>query len=106
MDPISPKDITDNLENYIPPEIIKAVNSLLEENFKGRPCTIKQVVIINRALRYGLKMSSTKIFDTNSMDFEPVFEKSGWDVEYESPSYGDSDFDAYYTFSSKVRSNG
>jgi hypothetical protein len=97
---LSPKDIMGDLPNIIPPVVIEAVNNLLKKGFRGIQTTIKIKDLATEVKNLG-GPSKDKLFKDKSLDFEDIFRKKGWHVEYEQPSYGDSDFDSYYTFTPK-----
>jgi hypothetical protein len=98
--PLSPKDIMDDLPNIIPPVVIEAVNNLLKKKFRGHNATIKLKEVKAEVRKLG-GPSEKQLNDEKAFDFENVFRKQGWKVRYEQPSYGDSDFDAYYEFTPK-----
>lgn len=101
--PLKPDEIVDSLDIIIPKSIIKAVNMLLMDKYRGKPVSIKQKDIIKKALELDNDLNRDKIFDNNYLDFESLFKKSGWDVSYESPSYGDNNFDSYFSFKKSKR---
>ena len=98
--PISPKDVTDNLDKIIPESIIEAVNNLIKKEFRGNEVTILQTDIIKEARRIDKDLTEKKIFDNKWIDFEPIFRKAGWIVEYNSPGYCES-YPETFTFRSK-----
>jgi len=100
VEPIKPKDIINNLTDIIHPAIIKAVNELLKEKYRGSSVSIKQKEIVSKALSICSEITRNEIFEKNWMDFESVFRKAGWDVRYNSPDRDES-FDEYFTFSAK-----
>lgn len=98
--PITPKEIMNNLEYIIHPSIIKAVNCLLKERYKGREVIIKQKEIIKKSKEFTPSLTEREIFDDHHMDFESIFRKAGWKVEYHSPDRDES-FEEYFRFSAK-----
>ena len=100
--PISPSEAKKAKESNIPDEIIEAVNKLLSERYDGS-CSvcIKQKEIIEETAKFNPRLTKAEIFKNKWLDIEPTFRKHGWKVRYEKPSYGDSDFDAYFEFSQK-----
>ena len=100
--PITPAQASKKAAVNFPNEIINAVNNLISEKFSGRESvSIKQKDIISEARRLGLEIPDRELFDKGYLNLEPVYRKAGWTVGYEKPSYGDSDFDAYFTFKIK-----
>lgn len=98
--PISPKDLNVKPEESFPSFVIEAVNNLLKKNFRGRSLTIKQKDIVSEMLRLNPETNKDEIIENHWLDFEKVFSKNGWKVDYESPDRGDS-FDSYFTFTPK-----
>ena len=96
---ITPKEIIDNLDEVILPVVIQAVNNLLKTKFRGKSVTIKSKEIIAEIKRLG-GPSSKVLYDTNQMDFEPIFRVFGWEVSYDRPGYNES-YDSYYEFTPK-----
>lgn len=95
--PLSPNEIVFDIPDFV----IEAVNTLLRKNYRGTECTIKAKDIIAEGQRLGKADSNKDWFQEKWMDFEKLFAAQGWKVEYESPSLGDSDFEAYYKFTPK-----
>lgn len=100
VEPIKPKDIIDNLDDIIHPAIIKAVNFLLKEQFRGGSTAIKQKDIEAKAMEFCSDLTSKEIYDKKHMNFEKVFEKAGWIVKYAKPDW-DENYDAYFKFEAK-----
>lgn len=97
--PISPKEIMENLDEIIPDAVIQAVNELLKEKYRGSEVTIKQKDIVSRAVSIDNKLAG-KIIENKYLDFESLYEKSGWKVSYDKPGYNES-YDAFFKFSPK-----
>lgn len=107
VEPITPEEaLRAHLTFVIPNEIIMAVNSLLTEKCGGSTTsiTIKQEELIDRINEQADANRSAfgrqELFEKHFLDFEPLFENTGWKVEYCKPSI-DEDFEAYWTFESK-----
>lgn len=100
VEPIKPKDIIDNLDDIIHPAVIKAVNALLKEQYRGGTVTIKLKEVISRAKQICPDLSPQEMEDKKHLDFEPVFRKAGWKVTYDQPGW-DETYDSYFEFSSK-----
>jgi hypothetical protein len=99
VEPLSPKDIIDNLINIIPATVITAVNNLLKLKFRGGEVILKQKDIIDEIIRLDNNLTSEEIFDKKWMDFDELYRKD-WFVTYVKPAYSES-FDAYFAFSEK-----
>lgn len=99
--PLSPSDIDSNLENIIPEFVIQAVNNLLKKEYRnGQPVVLQQDEIIAEIRRVNAKTKRSTIFDQHWLDFESIFQKSGWKVEYDKPGYNES-YPATFTFTPK-----
>ena len=96
---LSPKEIVYDIPDFV----IEAVNTLLRKEFRGKECTIKAKDIIaeGRNSKTGKTHPNKDWYKEHWMDFENIFREQGWKVEYNQPCYGDSNFDAYYTFTPK-----
>ncbi len=78
--------------------LVEIVNNILMNTSDGNYCTIKQKVIVQELT----KIMWTSNFEYTRLDaMERVFELNWWEVTYDSPSYWDSNFDAYFKFSAK-----
>lgn len=98
--PLSPDDVMKTLPDYFPTSVIEGVNNLLLKKYRGKSCTIKQNDIIEEILRIDNTLTKDKIFDEKYMDFESIFEKSGWKVTYDKPAYNEN-YDVYFEFEKK-----
>lgn len=98
--PISPNEIIDNLENIIPSVVIQAVNNLLTKEYKGNRAVILQDEIISEIIRLDNSFTSRQIFDNKMLDFEELYRKNGWSVEYDKPGYNEN-YKAKFIFKKK-----
>ena len=101
MKPFSPKEVYEKArENKkIPAEIIDAVNTLLIKNYKmNYPglIVIKQNELLDLVLM-NENYTREQIFAEGYLDFEAVFERAGWRVDYDKPGYNES-YEAYWKF--------
>ncbi len=105
--PIKPSEVKKK-EIEIPDAVIEAVNEMIQEKWNGKEATIFQddiidrIIFINKTLNKTLLNRDT-IFDKNYLDFEDIFRKAGWKVEYDKPGYNE-DYKAYFVFSKKRKS--
>jgi hypothetical protein len=98
---ISPEDV--DLTNVIPKYVTDAVNKLIRKKYRGNGSfTILQKDIIAE-IKKNKNVTSQHLFDNRYLDFEEVYREQGWNVSYDKPSYGDSDFDAYFKFTPKKK---
>lgn len=100
VEPSTPKEVEESANYAIHPAIIQAVNELLKEEYiPGRTVTLLQKIIVKKAKSICKELTERQIFDKHWMDFEPVFRKAGWKVNYNSPAWCETYFDEYYKFS-------
>lgn len=103
--PFSPSEALASKVNTIPSEIIEAVNVLLSEKFSGNhTVTIFQREILTLAKSFMVKRMRVYVNDDiikrNWILIEPLFEKEGWKVEYDSPAYCES-YEPFFKFTPK-----
>jgi len=91
--PISPNEITP----LIPDFVINVVNRLLQKKWNGTSAIILQETIINEIINDQPNISREEIFDNGWLNFEDIYRKVGWDVEYDKPGYCES-YKAYFKF--------
>lgn len=92
--PLSPDDV----QYDIPDFVLNAVNKMIEKKFRGSSFTFKAKELIALGRSTGATGANKDWYKEKWMDFENIYREMGWKVRYEQPSYGDSDFDAYYEF--------
>lgn len=97
--PISPFEVILLKEELFPDEIIKIINEMIAEKWDGTSAVIKQDDLTKEIIKK-LKINKDIIFHKNYLEFEEIYEKKGWDVNYDKPERGES-FDAYFRFSKK-----
>lgn len=106
MKPINPSEAEGKKLSSIEPEIIQAVNELIVENLKSGTADILQDEILERYFKIkGTKNTAAsrgKLFDANQLDFEPIFRKAGWAVEYDKPGYCET-YPASFKFKKKKK---
>lgn len=103
VEAISFKEFIEKYEPEIPSFVIEAVNKLLNKHWNGREAIITQNEIID-AIKVPSEYQEIEandfrgiIFDNNWLDFEPLYRKKGWSVEYDKPGYCE-DYEAYFKF--------
>jgi hypothetical protein len=97
---ISPNEIMENLDEIIPDFVIESVNSLLKKKFRGSAITIKQDELIKEIKGRNPSVNREELFNNKWLDFESLFEESGWSVKYDKPGYREN-YDAYFEFTPK-----
>ena len=106
VEPISPKDVLGLKEKVIPFEVIEAFNEMIASKFDGRQSRFVQKDVVKLILKkfdeYGNKdagrVGNKRVFDNDWLDVEPLYEKRGWNVEYDKPGYNET-YDAMFIFS-------
>lgn len=103
--PIRPEEIIEKKINSIPDAMFQAVNELLARNWNGSESVIRKDDLLNRYFEITGKTNDRpthdEIYKFRWLDFEDAYREVGWVVNYEQPSYGDSDFEPYYKFERK-----
>ncbi len=96
---ITPGQVKKKLGTAIPEAVIEAVNELLIANMDSdMDCTLKRGEV-ERAIKARM---GVKEVDMKWLDFEPVFRRAGWKVEYDRPGYNES-YEGYWKFSQRRR---
>lgn len=94
--PITPDEAAKRQREEIPSEVILAFNGLIAANLRnGREATVRQNEVLARLGSLGTR---DKIFKKGWLDVEEAYREAGWEVHYDSPGYGDNDFEPYFTF--------
>ena len=100
IEPITPKEVKDNLVNVIPKEIIATVNELLKSNYRGGDeITILAEDIIKNSK---LGLTSSQIYQKKYLDFEKIYKEKGWIVQYFQPDRDES-FKSYFKFKFPIK---
>jgi len=99
--PFTPDEALENKKAYgIPKEVIEAVNELLTENYSSGSITLGQNTVMERVLSKMPGATRSLVFARKWLDFEPIFEDFGWDVDYDKPGYCET-YEATFTFTPK-----
>lgn len=101
MKPIKPSDVDKSVAS-IPSSIIGCVNEMIKTKWDGRQAKILQKDLLKEVLKKDRKLTSQGIFDKHLFDFEPLFKKAGWLVDYDKPAYNE-DYEAYFVFRKKTK---
>jgi hypothetical protein len=103
--PIKPEEILDKKIATIPDNMIRAVNELIALKWNGYSAIIKKEELFDKYFDIIKKpddrANREKLIENRALDFEFAYRKEGWLVDYSSPTYGDSDFEPYFTFTLK-----
>ena len=102
--PISPKEA--KAKYTVPDFVIEAVNDLIVKKIgDGKSCTLMQNEVIyaiqqKAEIALGETIARRQVFDKKWLDFEPLFRRNGWSVEYDRPGYNET-YEASYKFEAK-----
>lgn len=98
--PITPSEAME--ENAgIPDYVVQAVNNLIKEKYHGRNSFIITQKEVDRETRkVNPKVNINYLYDNNLFDFEQLYGKFGWSVEFDKAGYNET-YDSYYTFKPK-----
>ena len=95
--PLSPDEVIYNIPDFV----IETVNQMIKNKYRGKSFTFKVKDLIALGRSDGTPESNKDWCEEKWMDFEDIYREMGWEVKYEQPCYGDSNFDAYYEFTPK-----
>lgn len=98
--PITPDEAYS--EVVIPDFIIEAVNALIKEKYFGKTkdFAIYQKELIDLIDKNNPNINWEDVFEKEWLDFEKLYSKYGWIVEYHSPGW-DQNWKEHWTFSRK-----
>ena len=97
MKPITPQECSAQQGSDIPEFVIEAVNNLLKKRYRARRASFTQDEVIAEIQRLSPNTERQEIFDKNWLDFEPLYRRSGWEVEFDKPGYCEQ-YDANWKF--------
>jgi len=106
MKPIRPDEVTQTKCERIPDLVIESVNECIIRNWNensSRSSFTQNEIIKEIQLKYkeaGTPIQRQEIFDSKYLDFEPIFRKIGWKVEYDKPAYCES-YEPSFIFTKK-----
>lgn len=80
MEPIKPSEV---LRKHIPDFVIEAMNELLME--RGADTYYLEEVVQRILAKAPPGTTKAMIFKNNWCDFEPLYRKAGWKVEFDTP---------------------
>ena len=98
--PIKPGEIQDIKNAIIPDIIIDCINELLLKNWNGERATFKQNELLEIILLKDTTLTGQKLMKEHLLDFEDIYRKQGWVVEYDKPGYNE-EYEAYFVFKKK-----
>ena len=97
--PINPNELISDIK--LPDKVIEAINTVLKEQWVyGRTTMNIKQELFAKEIRKEMNIDIAhrqEVYDNGYMDFEKVFEKEGWEIEYHTPDRDES-YDAYYKF--------
>ena len=97
--PITPKEI--EVKSHIPDTVIEVVNAMIRDAYDGSRAVISQDVLASK-ICIAMNVEREVPFKKKWMDFEKLYKKAGWVVDYYSPDRGETG-DSTFTFSKKTR---
>lgn len=106
--PISPEQAAEKKLASIPEFVIDAVNELLIEGAStgSYRVILNQSEVVTRIITKAneeaadsliTKIERAEVFDRGWLDFEPLFRRAGWKVDYDRPGYNES-YEAHWIF--------
>lgn len=101
INPIKPSEVVEARTKTIPEGVIAAFNELIIERFNGTNSTVIQREVVERIM-HKMLVSREYVFTHHLLDVEPIFEREGWNVEYDKPGYNETG-EATFTFTPKKK---
>lgn len=98
--PFSPAEAKANKIHHIPDEVFEVVNNLLFKNYNDSSITILQDQVVTEICKR-MDISRQLIFDNKWLDFEDVYRKQSWDVDYNKRLYYEDGSD-FWVFKPKT----
>lgn len=98
--PLTPKKAKELWVETLPDFVIEAVNHFIGLRYGGDTTSfyIKQDELIKEMLATGPEdLKRDDLFEKHYLDFESIFEESGWEIKYDKPAYNES-YEAYWRF--------
>lgn len=96
VNPIKKSEVATMKKEIIPEVVIKVVNRLIAQNCRDGRAIVYQYEIID-AIKQEIVISSEAIIESGWLDFEPIYEAAGWQVEYDKPGYNEN-YKAFFLF--------
>jgi hypothetical protein len=98
--PVTPADC--KKEKILHPTLVLIVNEILLKKYDEEPLIIHRKEIVDKFLdlEFSNGWTKDKIDEEKILFIAKYYSAAGWKVKYNSPSFGDSDFEPYYIFSS------
>lgn len=94
--PITPAEAAEQKKDSIPPAVIKAFNILIVEKMSGGKAVFTQEEVVKRLVEEK-GLSEADIYSKGYLNVEKLYEKAGWQVQYDKPGYNE-DYPATFTF--------
>lgn len=102
--PTTPSEVLQSKQESIPDEVFQAVNEMITKKWDGYSATFRQEDLMAHyfSIVGGGELDSDrqKVYDNHWFDFEEIYRKAGWSVEYDRPGYNES-YPATFTFKKK-----
>jgi hypothetical protein len=98
--PLSPKEVEETAGENIPAIVIEAVNGLLKKHYRNGLARFTQGEVIDEVKNIDPTITKHSLFNNHWLDFEPLFQRVGWKVEFDKPGYNEA-YEANWTFTKK-----
>jgi hypothetical protein len=95
--PITPTEAVVLKNSKIPDKVISAFNEVIAKHFNGTYSTFTQDEVVDK-IEGLLDCRRDFIFEAGYLDVEQIYQKQGWDVEYDVADYGGFTTTSRFTF--------
>lgn len=101
--PISPQEAVTHAT--LPDWVIQGINNAILLHCKGsKQFTIKQLHIVDEMMKVAPEGTTRdSIFKEGYLDFENIYRKAGWEINYDKPGYNETHYDAFFEFKARRR---
>ena len=94
-EPLGPNELS---SRHCPDFVFEAVNFLIEEKWNGSLSSFNQNEVIDKIINLAPKaIERAEIFNKGWLNFEPAYEKKGWNVKFDKAGYNES-YVSYWVF--------
>lgn len=95
--PITPGEVSKKKAADMPDQVIEAFNELIAKHWDGKASSFKQTEIVDLIVSR-MEVRRGAVFDNGWLNVEELYEKAGWEVDYDQPGWADEHYEPVFTF--------